>query len=62
MDGTIGVELGVYGAPESFLLDADGTIVYKRVGDVNPSIWRNEIVPVLARLEVDTEFTVGGGR
>ncbi len=49
-DGSLGVELGVYGAPESFLLDAEGTIVYKRVGDINPRIWRDELAPVLARL------------
>lgn len=51
-DGALGVELGVYGAPESFLLDERGTIVYKRVGEINPRIWRDEIVPVLERLEV----------
>ncbi|MEM1432429.1 MAG: DsbE family thiol:disulfide interchange protein [Pseudomonadota bacterium] len=50
-DGRIGVELGVYGAPESFLLDADGIIRYKRVGDVNPRIWRDEIEPLLRRLQ-----------
>lgn len=49
-DGSLGVELGVYGAPESFLLDAEGTIVYKRVGDINPRIWRDELAPALARL------------
>lgn len=47
LDGSLGVELGVYGAPESFLLDADGTIVYKRVGDINPRIWRDELRPRL---------------
>lgn len=46
-DGALGVELGVYGAPESFLLDAEGTIVYKRVGDINARIWSQEIVPIL---------------
>ena len=51
-DGRLGVELGVYGAPESFLLDAAGTIVYKRVGDINPRIWAGEIVPQLERLEI----------
>lgn len=51
-DGSLGVELGVYGAPESFLLDANGIIVYKRVGDINPVIWEREILPVLGRLEV----------
>lgn len=44
-DGSLGVELGVYGAPETFLLDAAGTIVYKRVGDINPRIWRDELGP-----------------
>jgi cytochrome c biogenesis protein CcmG/thiol:disulfide interchange protein DsbE len=52
VDGSLGVELGVYGAPESFLLDAAGTIVYKHVGDINPRVWRNEILPILERLEV----------
>jgi len=51
-DGALGVELGVYGAPETFLLDARGTIVYKRVGDVNPRIWREELAPRLVQLEV----------
>lgn len=51
-DGSLGVELGVYGAPESFLLDATGTIVYKRVGEINKRVWYGEIVPHLERLEV----------
>ncbi len=50
-DGSLGVELGVYGAPESFLLDAQGTIVYKRVGDINPRIWQDELAPAIARLK-----------
>jgi cytochrome c biogenesis protein CcmG/thiol:disulfide interchange protein DsbE len=53
-DGSLGVELGVYGAPESFLLDARGTIVYKRVGDINPRIWRDELAPVVARLNASS--------
>ena len=55
-DGALGVELGVYGAPETFLLDAEGTIVYKRVGDVNPRIWREEMLPRLGLLEVATDL------
>lgn len=43
--GTLGVDLGVYGAPETFLVDASGTIVYKRVGDVNRAVWEREIKP-----------------
>jgi len=51
LDGQLGVELGVYGAPESFLLDANGQIVYKRVGDINPRIWAQELEPRLRALE-----------
>ena len=47
-DGRIGVDLGVYGAPESFLVDPDGVIVYKRVGDINRRIYDREIAPLLA--------------
>lgn len=49
-DGALGVELGVYGAPETFLLDAEGKVVYKRVGDVNERIWRDELAPRLAQM------------
>ena len=48
--GDLGVDLGVYGAPETFLVDAAGVIRYKRVGDVNPEVWRDEIAPRVAAL------------
>ncbi len=51
LDGQLGIELGVYGAPESFLLNAEGRIVYKRVGDINPRIWQNELLPRLTAME-----------
>lgn len=50
-DGRLGIDLGVYGAPETFIVDADGTIVYKRVGDVNRRIWDEEIAPLVAELD-----------
>jgi len=49
-DGALGVELGVYGAPETFLLDAAGTVVHKHVGDINPRVWRDDFAPLLAGL------------
>jgi cytochrome c biogenesis protein CcmG/thiol:disulfide interchange protein DsbE len=50
-DGRLGIDLGVYGAPETFVVDAEGVIRYKRVGAVDQRVWRNEIVPVLRELE-----------
>ncbi len=46
-DGRIAINFGVYGAPESFLVNADGVIVFKHVGVLTPDVWRKEI---LARL------------
>jgi len=50
-DGRLGLELGVYGAPETFLVDRRGVIVHKRVGDVNRRVWEAEFVPLLAHLD-----------
>ncbi len=54
-DGLLGIEMGVYGAPETFLLDAQGQVVYKRIGDINPRIWRSELKPRLLALDVSIQ-------
>ena len=51
-DGALGVELGVYGAPETFLLNAKGEVVFKRVGAIDGLVWRQEIAPRLAAMGV----------
>ena len=38
-NGMLGLDLGVYGAPETFLIDANGVVRYRHVGDVNPTNW-----------------------
>ena len=43
--GRLGLDLGVYGAPETFLIDRMGVIRYKRVGVVNETIWQEQIKP-----------------
>ncbi len=40
-DGMLGLELGVYGAPETFLVDSQGIIRAKHVGDLNPKVWEH---------------------
>ena len=50
-DGSLGVELGVYGAPETFLLDAQGTIVHKRVGAITKQVWLDEFAPHVERVQ-----------
>ncbi len=52
-DSTLIVDLGVTGAPESFIVDKSGRIRYKYVGPLNPDIWQKQIRPVILQLEAD---------
>jgi cytochrome c biogenesis protein CcmG/thiol:disulfide interchange protein DsbE len=45
-EGTLGLDLGVYGAPETYLVDADGIIRYRHVGVVDERVWQNILLPV----------------
>jgi cytochrome c biogenesis protein CcmG/thiol:disulfide interchange protein DsbE len=42
-EGSLGFDLGVTGAPETYLVDTSGTIRYRRVGVVDQRIWDDEI-------------------
>ncbi len=48
--GKLGLDLGVYGVPETFVLDAKGVIRFKQVGPMTPEAWRDQIKPLLAKL------------
>jgi cytochrome c biogenesis protein CcmG, thiol:disulfide interchange protein DsbE len=43
--GREAIEWGVYGAPETFLVNPQGVIVYKHVGALTPDTWTREILP-----------------
>ena len=45
--GRVAIDLGVYGAPETFLIDAKGIIVHKHVGPLNMEIWKRDFEPKL---------------
>ena len=49
-DGRVGLDMGVYGLPETFLVDARGMIVYKHIGPINREIWESDFVPVIEGL------------
>ncbi|HEY7772459.1 MAG TPA: DsbE family thiol:disulfide interchange protein [Marinagarivorans sp.] len=46
IDGRLGLDLGVYGAPETFVVDATGTIRYKLVGVIDEEVWKSQVAPV----------------
>lgn len=51
-DGRLGIDLGVYGTPESFIIGPDGRILYRHVGALSMKIWRQQIRPKLKQLGV----------
>ena len=44
-DGHTGIDYGVYGAPETFLVDEQGKVVYKYVGEITDEVWRDVFLP-----------------
>jgi len=49
-DGRIGIDYGVYGVPETYVIDKQGVIRYKRIGPVTPALLKEKIVPLIAEL------------
>ena len=50
LDGRVGIDYGVYGAPETFLIDRNGIIRFKHIGPITPDVWNNKMVPLVAEL------------
>lgn len=48
--GTLAIDLGVYGAPETFVVDAAGVIRYRHVGAVTKDVWDETLAPIIALL------------
>ena len=44
-DGRVSIDYGVYGAPESYLIDRNGVIRFKQIGPITEEVWQKEILP-----------------
>lgn len=49
-DGRVGIDYGVYGAPETYLIDRDGVIRFKQVGPITPHLLQQKILPMVREL------------
>jgi cytochrome c biogenesis protein CcmG/thiol:disulfide interchange protein DsbE len=49
-DGRVGIDYGVYGAPETYLIDRNGVIRFKQIGPVTPDVWQDKILPLAQQL------------
>lgn len=53
-DGNTGIDWGVYGVPETFVIDAKGIVRYKHIGPVSIDVLNNTILPLLSELETSS--------
>ena len=49
-EGRLGLDMGVYGAPETYVIDAEGTIRYRHVGAVDANVWK-QLQAVIEKVE-----------
>ena len=49
-DGRFGIDLGVYGVPETFIIDKQGVIRYKQIGPITPEVWEQKLAPMMKEL------------
>jgi cytochrome c biogenesis protein CcmG/thiol:disulfide interchange protein DsbE len=50
-EGRTGIDYGVYGVPETYVIDKQGVIRYKQIGPVNYQNLRETILPLVAELQ-----------
>ena len=54
-DGRVGIEFGVYGVPETYLIDGRGVIRFKHTGPLSAEVVRRELLPLLGAMRRDGE-------
>jgi len=50
-EGRVGIEYGVYGVPETYVIDKSGVIQYKQIGPVNVDVLEKTILPLVRELQ-----------
>lgn len=49
-DGRVGIDYGVYGVPETFIIDREGVVRFKQIGPVTEEVLRTKIEPLVRKL------------
>ena len=51
LNGRVGIDWGVYGLPETFVIAMDGRIAHKQIGPISPESWEGTMLPLIRRLQ-----------
>ena len=54
-EGRVAIDWGVYGAPETFLIAPDGTILYRHIAPITLEVWKNEFLSRIAAANGDSK-------
>jgi cytochrome c biogenesis protein CcmG/thiol:disulfide interchange protein DsbE len=52
--GNVAIDWGVYGAPETFIVDKHGIVRYKQIGPITPEVWAQTLKPLIDKLQATT--------
>ena len=52
--GRVGIDWGVYGAPETFVIDRKGMIRYKQIGPIDRQVWEKTLRPLVETLKAES--------
>jgi cytochrome c biogenesis protein CcmG/thiol:disulfide interchange protein DsbE len=50
LDGRVGIDYGVYGVPETFVIDKNGVIRFKQIGPITEEVWTKKMLPLIEDL------------
>jgi cytochrome c biogenesis protein CcmG/thiol:disulfide interchange protein DsbE len=53
-NGRVGIDWGVYGVPETFVVDKRGVIRYKQIGPITPEAWDKTLLPMIRKLAAES--------
>jgi cytochrome c biogenesis protein CcmG/thiol:disulfide interchange protein DsbE len=59
-NGDAALDWGVYGAPETFLIGRDGTVLYKHISILTPEVWRQNFLPLIRKECSSLPCPIGG--
>lgn len=51
LSGHVGIDFGVYGVPETYVLESDGFIAYKHIGPITDEVWTRMLLPLIRKLK-----------
>ena len=49
--GRVGIDYGVYGVPETFVIDKAGVVRFKHIGPMSSEVWTRDVLPLVKRLQ-----------